>query len=589
MRMVPRLLLAAGLALAPGAARAVDRLVAPEGGEVRAVVVGVDLYRNVPPLKGAVADAEDLSLTLRKVGVTDVSVLLDGAADRDGILAAIEAVTARARPGDLVVLAVAGHGSSEPERVKGSKPGGRDEVYLLAGFDTRLPGSRQRIFGDEFKALIRAVEAKGASVLFVADTCHAGGLTRRFDPRMAGGTWRQAPAYVIEEDDLAPISTPAEAVASDFDFERLTFLAAVDEKSKVAEVRIPGIPRVRGALSYAVARAIEGAADRDADRRVSRRELFEYVRQSVYQFTDQRQNVVTRSAGGGSLESAIQFAFSQTAESLPAGAEPLAGSGPAVSITPGNPVLAKDAAASGAATKAETSAPATAQPIRIAALGGSARLQDLRPALTAFVAADPAEADIIYDPARREALAHGDVVATGVALDDLPFVIDRTAAVNALKHLSGDRPQTVRTLPSDTVHVSGETVGVELDDVADRHLILFNIAGDGTVQSLHPGPDDVDPSSEATFSVRFRVVAPFGADTMVAVSAAEPMPDLVAYLVDVDGRRAAGYLPARLPALLPPDARVGFTALYTAPVPPGSPPPDPSLPDPSSSAPSPGP
>ena len=178
--------------------------------------VGIDLYRNVPPLHGAVADAEDLSLSLRSVGVEDMTLLKNGAADREGIFQAIGAVTERAGPGDLVVLGIAGHGSSEPERVKGSKPSGRDEVYVLAGFDTRLPGSRERIFGDEFKVLIRNLEAKGADVVFIADTCHAGGMTRDVDPRGAEITWRQAPSYTIEEDDLAPISTTADALSTGF-------------------------------------------------------------------------------------------------------------------------------------------------------------------------------------------------------------------------------------------------------------------------------------------------------------------------------------------------------------------------------------
>ncbi len=50
---------------------------------------------------------------------------------------------------------------------------------------------------------------------------------------------------------------------------------------------------MRGALSYAVARAIEGNADADQDGKVTLKELFANVRQVVYQLSDQRQNVVT--------------------------------------------------------------------------------------------------------------------------------------------------------------------------------------------------------------------------------------------------------------------------------------------------------
>src|SRR5262249_15055477 len=47
--------------LGAGSAGAADRsLRSPDGGEVRALVIGIDAYRHVRPLKGAVADARDI-------------------------------------------------------------------------------------------------------------------------------------------------------------------------------------------------------------------------------------------------------------------------------------------------------------------------------------------------------------------------------------------------------------------------------------------------------------------------------------------------------------------------------------------------
>jgi hypothetical protein len=63
-------------------------------------------------------------------------LLKNGSASRGTIFTAINAVTERTGPSDFVVLGIAGHGSIEPERVKGSKPSGRDEVYVLSGFGT---------------------------------------------------------------------------------------------------------------------------------------------------------------------------------------------------------------------------------------------------------------------------------------------------------------------------------------------------------------------------------------------------------------------------------------------------------------------
>ncbi|MBX4867206.1 caspase [Rhizobium bangladeshense] len=513
-----------------GLARTIE---APERGTVRAVLIGIDLYRNVPPLHGAVADAEDLSLSLRSVGVEDITLLKNGAADRQGIFDAIGAVTQRAGQGDLVVLGIAGHGSSEPERVKGSKPSGRDEVYVLAGFDTRLPGSRERIFGDEFKVLIHRLEEKGAEVLFIADTCHAGGMTRDVDPRGAKITWRQAPSYTIEEDDLAPISTAADALSTGFDYKRLTFLAAVDENTKSPEIMIPGVAQKRGALSYATARAFEGAADRNGDGAVNRRELFEYVRQSVYQFTDQRQNIFTQSPPGSDLDRAVVYAY--------------------------------DRAGAAEAEKSNVPPPPPEPaPIAVAALGSEPVLQDIDTAVIPFKLTDETRAELVFDPEKREAIAGGDVVASEVGAGDIPFIVDRMAALDTLKRLSETNPQTVRVTPSDTVHREGERVGVTVSDLGGRKLVLFDVSGDGTVQFLYPGEREVDAEMSASFDLDLSVVAPFGTDLLVAVTSDRPMPALVEFLKQNDRRRTAGNIARRLGDVLPAGARVGFTVLYTS-------------------------
>lgn len=531
---VPALVL---LTVSAGLAREIE---APERGAVRAVLVGVDLYRNVPPLHGAVADAEDLSITLRSVGVEDMNLLKDGDASRDNILKTIESVTERTRPGDLVVLGIAGHGSSEPERVKGSKPNGRDEVYVLAGFDTRLPGSRERIFGDEFKALIKGLEAKGADVLFIADTCHAGGMTRDVDPRSDGLVWRQVPTYRIQEDDLTPIATTADALATSFDFKRLTFMAAVDENSKSPEISIPGVEQKRGALSYAMARAFEGAADRDGDGTVTRRELFEYARQTVYQFTNQRQNIFTESPPDSDLDRSVVFAYEGAA--------------------------AADAAPPQAASGGQAPPPGGGQAatILVAALGDASALDGVGPALTPFKLGSAEQAELVFDPARREAVADGDVIATDVGAQDIPFVVDRMAALAMLKQVAGKSPETVRVTPSDQVHHAGDKAGVAISGIAGRNLVLFDITGDGTVQMLYPIPSDPQGPLQGDFSVDLKVVPPFGTDLLVAVTSAQRMPMLEDFLNQNDRRRAAGSVAGQFEKLLPADARVGFSVLYTS-------------------------
>src|SRR5687768_9438610 len=67
----------------------------PSGGDVRALVIGIDQYQHVRPLKGAVSDARDVSQTLRAMGVSDLTLVLDADAKRSEILHILEALQKR--------------------------------------------------------------------------------------------------------------------------------------------------------------------------------------------------------------------------------------------------------------------------------------------------------------------------------------------------------------------------------------------------------------------------------------------------------------------------------------------------------------
>lgn len=84
---------------------------APASAETRAVVVGIDDYLNVPKLKGARADAEDIAATLQKGGVKDLVLLRDGEATRRDVLGAIDQLIEKSRKGDLAIITLAGHGA----------------------------------------------------------------------------------------------------------------------------------------------------------------------------------------------------------------------------------------------------------------------------------------------------------------------------------------------------------------------------------------------------------------------------------------------------------------------------------------------
>jgi hypothetical protein len=128
------------------------QLRSPNGGVVRALVIGIDAYLHVRPLKGAVADALDIENALRQTGVQDVTALIDAMADRSSILSSINRLVARTGPRDLVILSLAGHGAQEPERVRGSQPDGVENVFLLPGFENTATGSQEPCGGNELSA-----------------------------------------------------------------------------------------------------------------------------------------------------------------------------------------------------------------------------------------------------------------------------------------------------------------------------------------------------------------------------------------------------------------------------------------------------
>src|SRR5262249_17988583 len=218
----------------------------------------------------------------------------------DALTDSVNRITDEARAGDLVIFSFAGHGSRVPEKDSDEK----DEVFVLAGFDTKGPGIRERIYDKEIFRWLARLDPQGGSVVFVADSCHSGGISKTVDPRIGQLTYRSlryvddetqanpaAGTYYVPRDRGLSRAEAAETTAAD-ELKHLTFLAAVDKTLSSPEIAISGEPTPRGALSYAFARAIEGSADLNADGRVTRRELIDFMRNGVYTLTERKQEPV---------------------------------------------------------------------------------------------------------------------------------------------------------------------------------------------------------------------------------------------------------------------------------------------------------
>ncbi len=548
--LIPRLcLLAAILATTPLAASTLDslRLQNPDGGAVRSLIIGIDAYQHVRQLKGAVADALDIEKSLRSMGIGDVTTLINAGASRENIMQAIKDLVQRTGPNDLIVLSIAGHGAQEPETVKGSEPDGIENVFLLPGFELTARGSKQRILGSEFNHFIRQFESRGAKVLFVADTCHGGGLAREIDPRAEEMSFRQVPTYTLLVDMLKPVTDDQESV-TDLDLDKTTFLAAVDRNTKAPEIRIPGIDGFRGALSYAVARAFEGSADDNHDGKVTLKELFANVRQVVYQLSDQRQNIVTKTSPGRPIDRDVVYQLTRGIAS------------------PGDiKILPKPGLQAPSDVQDSPAVPRAQAPIRLAALDGrTGYFANLKPRDVMIEIVRPVDnPDLIWDPNSHDVIAWGDVVAYNVDSSDLASVIDRTAAVRELKKISAKAPQLLRLTAGDEQHHNDDMVQVELSDVAQRSIVLVNVSGDGTIQLLYPLGTDQNTAS--SFQISLRVREPFGADQVIAVTSTDRLPELEQVVSELNRRRAPGALIKSMMRYMPADVRVGSIGIFTAP------------------------
>ncbi len=559
----------------------------PDGGAVRGLVIGIDDYQHVRKLKGAVADAADIVSSLKTMGVGDVVELTNAQADRASVLREISAMVERTRNNDLVFLSIAGHGTQEPERIKGSEPDGMENVFLLPGFETTPTGSVERILGSEFNHFIRQFELRGAKVIFVADTCHGGGMVRDIDPRAEEMSFRQVPRYTLLVDELKPVSDSNDP-KSELDLDHTAFLAAVDRNTKAPEVRIPGIDGLRGALSYAVARAVEGSADINHDGKVTLKELFANVRQVVYQLSDQRQNIVTISSPAQTPETDVAFELTRGVVLIQGPAPrtataqatvPADGKAPpapvATTKTPTMPTLAAapnsapgNPVPTGTALAGTAPAPIRlSTPIRLAALDGKmSYFSGVSTKDVTVQAVQPTDnPDLIWDPVSHDVIAWGDVVAYGMEVANLPTVVDRTAAIRELKRMATRSPQTMRIWPDDRQQRAGQTIEVELSDVAARALLLFNVSGDGTIQMLYPVGTDAPLAKSPSLRLPLRVGEPFGAEQIVAVTSQQRMTDLETVLIQLNRRRASGQLIKSLERYLPADARIASVGFFSAP------------------------
>jgi uncharacterized caspase-like protein len=496
--------------------------------ELYGLVVGIDDYvGTVNDLAGAVNDANDVADALKKAGAGKVTLLTDAVATKQAIEAGWRDLVDTAVAGDTIVFSYAGHGGQEPEpEGRNGEEDGLNENFLLAGYEKDGPGSLERIVDDEVYEWLKAADDKGIEVVFVADSCHSGTMFRSAGSQ----TVRYRTGKFEDPDligDLLTLPDPASATAKEDDFRSVTFIAATQDNMLTPELNIEGKPR--GALSWAFAKAIRGAADHNGDGRLSQQELLAYIVPTVQAEAENQQ---------------IPGILPLRPDQKPIMRSIAGGDAPVVS-----PAAAVDQSA-----------------VRLFVRGGAP--EGFAEVTGVEITDDEAAADLIWDAAAGT-VDHkiGGRVADGIDAGHIVPVLSKWSALAFIKARTGDDPVALTTPTGNQTYGRGELIEFALAGARFPYLTLFNLPPDGRVEFFMPGNQKEAETDwrGRSMSEKFRVdKPPFGAEHMIAILTEQPAVALHEALKSMPTAEKAGGLAAVLRSTLADTPfQAGVVGIYT--------------------------
>ena len=547
---------ASSIALTPGARRACAQASRPR---LHAMVVGINTYngrvgrRNgnrsmtyspIPQLQGCINDARGIVAAVRPLAAT-TRLLVDHEVTRTAFLSTWQKMLADSAPGDTLLVTYSGHGSQE--RGSNATAGDHHNAFILASFDSSKPDlSQERILDEEIQGLWKSVQGRN-KIIFVADACHSGGMTRKIDTRIGQGLrYRTAGLYDVENDLQSEVKIPRAPNA--LELPHVVFLAGAQSNELVPELEIGGRPQ--GALSWSFASAVAGRADSDHDGIVSGAELSSYVLRSIRILSDSEQHPNVR----------------WPEADVRSGAE----------IHPDDPLFFLGSPPAMSKPKPENGL------VRLDIRGAS---DDQRAAiartLKGAALVDPGHAaQLTWDASSKEVFDKlGNTQASQIAAGDLQAVVDSTRAVDAIGQMtlaSGldmrlllpqESLSTAPSVASDRTHGRGTHLTLVATGRQYPYFVLFNITGNGTVQFLYPLKERHDASTidpTAPYQLPLDVSAPFGADHVIAVASAHELAKLATTLRTLDGRKEAALAAKELKQNASnPQVRIGMQGIFT--------------------------
>tara|TARA_R110002049_G_scaffold32139_8_gene107576 strand:+ start:16207 stop:19158 length:2952 start_codon:yes stop_codon:yes gene_type:complete len=228
-----------------------------------ALIVGIDEYRSVDGLQGAVNDSNKITTLIKGEGAgqfpaANICHLTNQQATYLNFKTAFKkslvdrAMTADRRPADQVLIFFAGHGSQMRDR-NHDEPDGWDETLVL--FDSRSQerlGSKRKIpdlSDDVFNAMLSDLYTVTPNLVVILDSCHSGSVTRNIDSNMRR---RFIPASsddivsgdtVLESDRVGSLSDGVFGFSefSPSDFPNAVILSAASDDQVAVEVGRAGV------------------------------------------------------------------------------------------------------------------------------------------------------------------------------------------------------------------------------------------------------------------------------------------------------------------------------------------------------------
>jgi hypothetical protein len=494
-----------------------------------ALVVGINEYQYagarlgqhvLENLEGAGNDAILIAQTLRAIGVVlpEERLLIDSRATRTAFIQAWNQMLKQARPGDTLILSYAGHGGQEPETGPPFDEDDQlDETLQFHDFNPDDPYAGS-ISDDELHGLFK--DAGDYNIVFVADTCHSGGLVRGLPVLRSRGGF-EIPIQVDKPRPLAPIRSEGDGGN---DLAHVTLITANDSDSLLTyETHFNG--EIHGALSWYFARALAGGADSDNDRQLNRLELMDYLKEKVRTKMDNQ----------------------QTPRLLPRGDMT-----PVIVLGPGLERSPEVAQGNTIAIRVEGNKDAMPEGLRYIRLAGS----------------DYALRFVIGSAAVKVYNHLNDLMSE---IANLPAawqrIIDKQRLLEQLDGLftSQLRPVEIKLLEGNGLHQVGEKLHFSVaaqDGNRLSAMTLFNLTGSGEFQPVYPFERFNDPVYIRQYPYlipELTVTAPYGGDTLVAILC-QSAPQALHKLINRGGEPTADSIRELLAGH---DCQVGQYAFFT--------------------------